>query len=102
VEWICKLPTLIFKDKLFVESKEPNGDSIQLDFDETNRKIILTVPMGSSLINRLTAQRQANGISKTGWLSSSGARLGEGYDVVIEGNGGSVPDRLNHSPRKVY
>jgi hypothetical protein len=96
------LPTLIFKDKLFVESKEPNGDCIYLDFDETNQKIILTVPIGSSLINRLTAQRQANGISKTGWLSSSGARYGEGYDVVLEGDGGVVPDKLNHSPRKVF
>jgi hypothetical protein len=102
VERICKLPTLIFKNKLFVESKEPNGDDIHLDFDETNQKIILTVPVGSSLINRLTAQRQANGISKTGWLSSSGARLGEGYDVVLEGDGGVVPEKLNHSPRKVY
>jgi hypothetical protein len=92
----------VFKNKLFVESKEPNGDSIHLDFDENNEKIVLTVPIGSSLINRLTAQRQANGIAKTGWLSSSGTRYGEGYDVVLEGDGGGVPDKLNHSPRKVF
>ncbi|MHA2059445.1 MAG: hypothetical protein ACW976_01520 [Candidatus Ranarchaeia archaeon] len=96
------MPTLVFKNKLFVESKEANGDGIHLDFDESNEKIILTVPIGSSLINRLTAQRQANGISKTGYLASSGARFGEGYDVVLEGEGGGVPEKLNHSPRKVF
>ncbi len=96
------MPTLIFKNKIFIESKEPNGDTINLSFDQTNQRIVLSVPIGCSLIDRLTAQRQANGIAKTGWLTSSGARLGEGYEVTVEGDGGQVPDRLNHSPRQVY
>jgi len=96
------LLTLEFRNKVFVENKEPNGDTISLKFDEGSRKLVLNVPLGCSMVDRLTAQRQANGISKFGWLASSGARIGEGYEVILDGGGGQTPDRLNHSPRQVY
>ena len=60
------------------------------------------VPSGASMIERRAAERNARGIEKVGFQTASKGRIGRGYELVIEGHGGGLPDRLRHSPREVY
>jgi len=96
------MPILLFRDKTFHETSDADGDEISLTFEASQKKVILKVPPDCSLIDRLTAQRQADGITRSGWLSKDGTRYGEGYELQIEGLGGKMPDRLCRSPREVY
>ncbi len=54
------------------------------------------------MIERRAAERNARGIEKVGFQTASKGRIGRGYELVIEGHGGGLPDRLRHSPREVY
>ncbi|UCH05430.1 MAG: hypothetical protein JSW05_04490 [Candidatus Thorarchaeota archaeon] len=70
--------------------------------DESQKKLILAVPGGVSMIERRAAERNARSIQKSGFQTSKRGRIGAGFELVIEGHGGSLPDRLTHSPREVY
>ncbi|MHA2424657.1 MAG: hypothetical protein ACXAEF_07700 [Candidatus Thorarchaeota archaeon] len=77
-------------------------DAIFLAVDESQKKLIVQVPSNISMINRRAAERQARGITKTGFLLSSGARVGRDCELEMLGEGGQLPDRLRDSPREVY
>ncbi len=93
---------LEYRDSQFYECAGQPATEINLKVDDSQKKLILNVPGGVSMIQRRSAERAARGISKAGYKSKSGATLGRGYELVIEGHGGSLPDRLKHSPREVY
>ena len=93
---------LEYRDSQLQECAGQPGTEITLKVDDALKKLILTCPSGVSLIHRRASERAARGISKAGYSSSSGATLGRGYELVIEGHGGALPDRLKHSPREVY
>ncbi|MDF1540923.1 MAG: hypothetical protein P1Q69_18650 [Candidatus Thorarchaeota archaeon] len=77
-------------------------DAILLAVDESQKKLLVTVPSNISMINRRAAERQARGITKTGFLLRSGARVGRNCELEMLGEGGQLPDRLRDSPREVY
>ncbi|TFG14182.1 hypothetical protein EU537_04480 [Candidatus Thorarchaeota archaeon] len=81
---------------------EMPDEGISLSIDDTQKKLIMNVPANESMIIRRAAERQARGISKSGYLSRSGERIGRGYRLEIDGEGGQLPDRLRQSPREVY
>ncbi len=93
---------LEYRDSQFRECSGQPSTDINLKVDESQKKLILTVPEGVSMIQRRSAERAARGIAKAGYLSSQGATIGRGFELVIEGHGGNLPDRLKHSPREVY
>ena len=51
-------------------------DAIFLVIDEGQKKLIMTVPAGISMINRRQAERQARGITATGFQLRAGGRAG--------------------------
>ena len=77
-------------------------DAILLAIDEGQKKLLMTVPSGVSLITKRAAERQARGITKTGFLLRTGGRAGRDHELEVLGEGGQLPDRLHHSPREVY
>ena len=77
-------------------------DTILLVIDESQKKLLLTVPTNVSLIVKRTAERQAQGIVKTGFLARDGGRYGRGHQLDVLGGGGQLPEKLTHSPREVY
>ncbi|MFW9920327.1 MAG: hypothetical protein ACFFED_12060 [Candidatus Thorarchaeota archaeon] len=77
-------------------------DAILLAIDEGRKKLLMTVPSGVSMITKRAAERQARGITKTGFLLRSGGRAGRNHDLEVLGEGGQLPDKLHHSPREVY
>jgi hypothetical protein len=88
---------------LFQETtRTSTTDSILLVIDDGQKKLFLTVPGTTSMIVRRTAERQAQGIVKSGFLARDGGRYGRGYQVEVLGEGGQLPERLTHSPREVY
>ena len=93
-------------DKNESQWKESFGElpdeGISLSVDDTQKKLIMRVPANESMINRRAAERQARGITKSGYLLGSGERIGRGYKLEIDGQGGQLPDRLRQSPREVY
>lgn len=93
---------LVFKDNEFNQADDNTESDILLKIDETQQKMILHVSPECGFVNRRTAERQARGIQKTGFLTGENHRVGAGYELVVEGNGGEVPDRLTQSPRQVY
>ena len=94
---------LALKDRLFIEADENNGnsDDAVLVIDEENKKMVLKFSENCGFVLRRTAERQARGIQKSGFLTSDNQRVGADFTLDIEGQNG-VPDRLTHSPRKVY
>ena len=93
--------TLEYKDSQFHECTTPKTE-ITLKVDDAQKKLILTIPSGVSMIQRRAAERNARGIQKVGFQTASGPRIGRDYELVIEGHGGGLPDRLKQSPREVY
>ena len=93
---------LEYKDSQFHECSSTPTTPITLTVDETIKKLVLAVPGGASMIERRAAERNARGIEKVGFQTASKGRIGRGYELVIEGHGGGLPDRLRHSPREVY
>ncbi len=93
---------LEYEGSQFHEVNQANSNKITLTIDEAAKKMILYVPHGASLIQRRAAERQARGFVKTGYHPSSGGRVGVGFEFVVEGEGGNLPDILTKSPREVY
>ena len=96
------MTVLEYRDSQFHEVSGQATSEISLNIDHAQKKIILIVPGGSSMIQRRAAERNARGIQKIGFRTSKGINIGRGYELVIEGHGGGLPDRLRHSPREVY
>ncbi len=93
---------LVFNNRLFHESDDDNNShEAALVIDEANKKMTLKFSGECGFVIRRTAERQARGIQKTGFVSNGNNRIGMDYELTIEG-GNEVPDRLTHSPRKVY
>ncbi len=93
---------LEYRNSQFHECKGTPTTDITLKVDEAQKKLILTVPSGVSMIERRAAERNARSIQKSGFQTSKRGRIGAGFELVVEGHGGSLPDRLTHSPREVY
>jgi len=83
-------------------TKTSSDDSILLVIDEATKKLIMSVPSNISMINRRAAERQARGITKSGFQCSDGGRYGREHELEVLGEGGTLPERLTHSPREVY
>jgi hypothetical protein len=96
------MKVLEYRESQFHEASGQAATDISLTIDETQKRLILAVSSNVSMIERRSAERNARGISKAGFLTSTGATVGRGYELVIEGHGGALPDRLKHSPREVY
>ncbi len=54
------------------------------------------------MIAKRAAERQARGITKSGFLCNDGGRCGRDHELEILGEGGQLPERLRGSPREVY
>lgn len=83
-------------------TKISSDDTILLVVDEAQKKLIMTVPGNVGLIARRAAERQARGITKSGFLCKNGGRVGRNHELEVVGSGGQLPDRLHRSPREVY
>ncbi len=93
---------LEYRDNQFHECTGSPSSEITLTVDDTQKKLILNVPGGVSMILARAAERSARSIEKSGFQTAKRGRIGRGYELVIEGSGGSLPERLKHSPREVY
>ncbi|MHA2379918.1 MAG: hypothetical protein ACXADS_11640 [Candidatus Thorarchaeota archaeon] len=93
---------LEYRNSQFHECTGTPTTEITLKVDEPQKKLILAVPGGVSMIERRAAERNARSIQKSGFQTSKRGRIGAGFELVVEGHGGSLPDRLTHSPREVY
>jgi hypothetical protein len=83
-------------------TKNTSNESIILTIDDAKKRLFMSVPSNITMIVRRAAERQARGITKTGFLIRTGARVGAGFELEVEGEGGKLPDRLTSSPREVY
>jgi len=88
--------------QFFETTRSAADDSILLAIDESQKKLILTVPPGTGMIAKRAAERQARGITKSGFLCNDGGRYGREHELEILGEGGQLPERLRGSPREVY
>lgn len=77
-------------------------DAILIVVDDSQKKLVMSVPGNIGMIARRSAERQARGISKSGFLCTDGGRVGQGHELEVLGDGGKLPDRLRDSPREVY
>ncbi len=93
---------LEYRNSQFHECSGTPSTPIHLTVDDAGKKLILVVPSGASMIERRAAERNARGVEKVGFQTAKHGRIGRGYELVIEGHGGGLPDRLRHSPREVY
>lgn len=93
---------LEYRNSQFHECSGLPATAISLTVDDSQKKLILVIPTGASMIERRAAERNARGIEKVGFQTAKHGRVGRGYELVIEGHGGGLPDRLKHSPREVY
>ena len=93
---------LEYRNSQFHECSGTPTTPISLTVDDTQKKLILVVPSGTGMIERRAAERNARGIEKAGFQTAKSGRIGRGYELVVEGHGGGLPDRLRHSPREVY
>ncbi|TXT55763.1 MAG: hypothetical protein BAJATHORv1_30144 [Candidatus Thorarchaeota archaeon] len=96
------MTVLEYRDSKFHEAQGQGSSEIILKVDDSSKKLILTIPSGVSLIQRRAAERNARSIQKSGFQTTRQGRIGKGYELVVEGHGGGLPDRLKHSPREVY
>jgi hypothetical protein len=88
--------------QFFETTRNAADDAILLAIDEDQKKLIMTVPANTGMIAKRAAERQARGITKSGFLCNDGGRYGRDHDLEILGEGGKLPDRLRESPREVY
>ena len=88
--------------QFFETSRNASDDAILLVIDDAQKKLIMTVPSNIGMITRRAAERQARGITKSGFLCNDGGRYGRDHELEVLGEGGSLPDRLRQSPREVY
>lgn len=92
---------LEYQDGEFVEANQ-GASGIKCELDKTQKKVKVVLPQGTNLIERRTALRLADTIARSGYMLSSGERVGRGYELVIKEKGSAIPDRLTISPRISY
>lgn len=88
--------------QFFETTRNATNNTILLAIDESQKKLVMTVPSGIGMIAKRAAERQARGITKSGFLCKNGARCGRDHELEILGEGGQLPDHLRQSPREVY
>jgi len=88
--------------QFFETTKNMADDAIIVVVDESQKKLLMSVPTGIGMIARRSAERQVRGISKSGFMLGSGGRVGRNHKLEVVGEGGQLPDRLRESPREVY
>jgi hypothetical protein len=93
---------LEYRNSQFHECSGQPNTPISLVVDDSQKKLILMINTDVSMIERRAAERNARGIEKVGFQTAKQGRVGRGFELVIEGHGGGLPDRLRHSPREVY
>lgn len=96
------MTVLEYKQNQFSECTGQPTTEITLTIDDNLKKLVLVVPGGVSMIERRSAERGARAIEKAGFQTTKKGRIGRGYELVIQGQGGNLPDKLTHSPREVY
>ena len=96
------MTVLEYRDNQFHEVTGQAGTDITLTVDDGQKKLILLVPGGVSMIQRRAAERNARSIQKSGFQTAKKGHIGIGYELEIQGGGGGLPDRLRQSPREVY
>ncbi len=96
------MTVLEYRDNQFHECSGQPTSEITLKVDETQKKLILTIPGGVSMIQSRAAERNARSIEKSGFQTAKKGRIGRGFELVVEGHGGGLPERLKQSPREVY
>ncbi|MHA2362743.1 MAG: hypothetical protein ACXAC7_02200 [Candidatus Hodarchaeales archaeon] len=87
---------LIFVNKLFKEVENPaevDTASAVLEIDEETEKATLSYSKDAGIVDKRTAQRQAQSICKTGFLLSNSARVGAGTNLIVSVDE-QLPDRL--------
>jgi hypothetical protein len=77
----------------FIEGASENA--ITLLVDERQKKLVLKIAPQAGFVERRTAERQARGITKIGFQLKNGMRVGQGFDLELNGDGGDVPERLH-------
>jgi len=83
-------------------TRNTSTEAIIVAIDDAKKKLMMSVPATVSMIVRRAAERQARGITKSGFLIRTGGRVGQGYELEVLGEGGKLPERLTSSPREVY
>jgi len=96
------MTVLEYRDNQFHECSGQPTSEITLKVDETQKKLVLTIPGGVSMIQSRAAERNARSIEKSGFQTAKKGRIGRGFELVVEGHGGGLPERLKQSPREVY
>ncbi len=99
---LIDMTVLEYKDSQFHECDGQPTTPITLTVDDAQKKLILVVPTGVSMIERRAAERNARAIQKAGFQTRRRGCIGRGYELEIQGHGGALPERLKHSPREVY
>ena len=74
---------LVFKERSFSEGREETGDAV-LILDEATNTAKLEYSPGAGLILRRTARRQAENITRSGFLLANGKRIGSGFTFTEE------------------
>lgn len=82
---------LIFKERSFTEGREETGDAVLFLDDATNTAKLEYSP-GSGLILRRTARRQAENITRSGFLLANGKRIGIGF--ILKDEDEKIDERL--------
>ena len=106
--WRTRIPMPIYLEfnestsQFFETTRNAADDTILLAIDESQKKLVMTVPSGIGMIAKRSAERQARGITKSGFLCNDGGRAGRNHELEILGEGGQLPDHLRESPREVY
>jgi hypothetical protein len=85
----------------FMQSKK-GGAGIRCELDPGTKKVRLILPQGTNLVERRVALRQADTIARSGFLLSSGERVGRGWELVVDEKGSALPERVTVSPRISY
>ncbi len=93
---------LIFKDKTFNElkNKKPEKADVILEINTELKESTLTFPTKTTLVDRRTAQRQAESICKVGYLMKTGQRIGQGSKLEIK-NSKDIDENLTR-PANVF
>ncbi|MHA1971415.1 MAG: hypothetical protein ACTSW1_00400 [Candidatus Hodarchaeales archaeon] len=83
---------LVFKDRTFSEGREEAGEAV-LILDEATKTATIEYSPDAGLIARRTARRQAESIARTGFLLSTGKRIGAGF-TLQESDEDKIDERL--------
>lgn len=92
---------LEYQDGTLIEANQ-GSSGIRCEVDKTTKKIKMVLPQGTNLIERRTALRLADTVARSGYLLSTGERVGQGFELVIDEKGTAIPERLKTSPRVSY